>query len=120
MKKKGLIVRMFVGTMALALPCLAGASGLDATLLGDLGAIGSYCSRLEASHGGADAYLQALTRQFGEETTGSQEFRRAYDLMSDALGKLGRSQGLALCGVGSSVAPGGHGSGHESEHGGGR
>lgn len=112
MGKKGLTIRLMVGTAALALPCLAQASGPDATLIGELGAIGSYCGALEGSHDGAEAYLKELTRQFGAETTGSPDFRRAYDQMSDALGRLGQSQGLVLCGLPSNAAPGrqsGHG-----------
>ena len=97
--KRGLMISMLIGTAALALPGLAPASGLDATLLGELGAIGSYCSGLQGAHSGAEAYLSELTLQVGVETTGSPDFRGAYDLMSDALGRLGRSQGLALCGL---------------------
>jgi gas vesicle protein len=111
MKSKGMMIPTLIGTVALALPGLAPANGLDGTLIGELGAIGSYCSALQAPHDGAQAYLKELTRQLGAQTTGSADFRRAYDQMSDALAKLGKSQGQALCGLASSAAPGKAGGG---------
>lgn len=114
-KKKELRIHALIGTLALALPGLALSGEPDPALLGDVGAIGAFCSRLEGQ-GGDDALVRELSRQFGAEATGSAEFREAYAQMSDALGKLGRSRGLALCGSGPGAAPGGH----ESGHGGGR
>ena len=99
MKHQGLKISVLIGSVALVLPCIATASELDPTLIGELGGIGSYCSRLERTPDGAEKFLQEFTRHFPAETTSSAAFRHGYDAMSDALAKLPHSQGLALCGL---------------------
>jgi hypothetical protein len=99
MKHQGLKLSVLIGSVALVLPCLASASELDATLVGQLGGIGSYCSRLEQTPDGSEKFLQQFKRNFPAQTTSSAEFRNGYEAMSDALAKLPHSQGLALCGL---------------------
>ena len=106
MKCQGLKISVLMGSVALVLPCIALASELDAMLIGELGGIGSYCSRLERTPDGSEKFLREFTRHFAAETTSSADFRHGYQAMSDALAKLPQSQGLALCGLESRAAQG--------------
>jgi hypothetical protein len=109
-KNKGIRIHTLIGCLALALPCLASADAPDRTLIGEIGAIGNFCSGLEPRLGdGGEKFRRELTRQFGADVTSSAEFRQAYNLMNDALAKLDRHKALALCALAPKDRDGLHG-----------
>jgi len=109
-KNERIKIHTLIGCLALALPCLASADAPDRTLIGEIGAIGNFCSGLEPRLAdGGEQFRRELTRQFGADVTSSAEFRQAYNLMNDALAKLDRHKALALCALAPKDRDGLHG-----------
>jgi hypothetical protein len=98
MKNKGPWISTLIGSVVLAVPCLASASAPSPNLLGEIDAIGNYCRGLGQSQGDWNAVLREFNRQFGAEAS-SADFRAAYSQMTAALNRLSKPQGRALCGV---------------------
>jgi hypothetical protein len=99
MNKKGLRVSTLVGCLTLAIPCFAGASALDSSLVGDVAALANFCGGLEPEgREGAEKFLRELKQEFGAATS-SAEYRDAYEKMRAALIKLNRQTAYALCSV---------------------
>lgn len=99
MNRKGLRVSTLVGCLTLSIPCFAGTSTLDSSLLGDVAALAHFCGGLNPEgRDGAEKFLRQLKQEFGAATS-SDEYRDAYQKMDAALSKLNRQTAYALCSV---------------------
>ena len=99
MNKKGLRLHTLIGSLTLAIPCFAGATAPDSSLVGDVAALANFCSGLEpAARDSGEKFLRELKQEFGAATS-SDEYRDAYEKMSAALINLNPQTAYALCSV---------------------
>ena len=97
---KGLkIPTLMIGTwLAALLPCLALADAPSNAAVGEVDAILKFCAktdhRLEDS---IEKYSKVLTGKASPGARGSEQYKQAFDLVSDALAKVSKPTALAAC-----------------------
>jgi hypothetical protein len=121
MNKKGLRVRVLIGTaVAALLPCLTQASAPSDTAIGEIDAILKFCVKtnpwLEEN---ARSWQVVLTGKAAPGARASAQYKQGYDLVSEALENANRAQVSAAC-IAGLAPPESHeardGHGHEHEH----
>jgi hypothetical protein len=96
---KGLrIHRLIAACLTAALPCLALADAPSNVALGEVEGIVKYCVKINPGLAkDAQTQLIVFTGRASPGARGSAEYKKGYDLVSDALTKVNRQYALAAC-----------------------
>ncbi len=82
--------------VAAALPCLAFADAPSNMAVGEVEAILQFCARADPRVD-IEKHMTVLTGKVSPGARSTAEYKQGYDLMSDALAKVGGAQAVAAC-----------------------
>lgn len=90
--------RLIAACLTVALPCLALADAPSNVALGEVEGIVKFCAKINPELAkDAQTRLTVFTGKVSPGARGSVEYKKGYDLVSDALAKIKRQDALAAC-----------------------